>query len=546
MSDWFERVTFAEALDRAAERFPDRVALTFRGESRTFRELHADVERAAAGLARAGVESGDAVALWMDNRPEWIHVFFACARLGAVFVPLNTGLRSDDCRYALAHSECSTLVFATSSGPVSYVDVLAAIAPDLAEQQPGSLRLRGLPSLRRVVALSTGETPAGCLEWRAVVDAAREDEPVRRTVDADGVATIMYTSGTTGAPKGVMQSHHALRNVTDQANRLNVRESDVILMFLPLHHAYGLYEGPLLSVITGARTCLMERFDAGSALETLEAERATLCFGFSTHFQDMLSHERFERTDRSSLRAGILAVGPRSLEPLAYRVQREFGGKIVSGFGMTEIGVGATLGFVDEDERHSAATSGYPLSGYDFRIVDPLSGERRAAGEPGEVIVRGYQVMLGYLKDPEQTGRTVDADGWLHTGDIGVLEEDGYLKVLGRYKDMLRVAGENVDPAEVELLYAGHPAVGSAAVVGVPDPRLEEVPCLCVELQDGRELDDALRSELLSYADGRLASFKRPRHVLEFERLPITASGKLARADLKAVAEERLVTADAS
>jgi fatty-acyl-CoA synthase len=235
-----------------------------------------------------------------------------------------------------------------------------------------------------------------------------------------------------------------------------------------------------------------------------------------------------------------MAVGPLSTEEFALRVQREFGGKIVSGYGMTETGVGTTLGFIDEDEAHSAATSGYPLPGYEFRVVDPLTGEECLAGAPGEIHVRSYQMMTGYLKDEERTAAVLDAEGWLRTGDVGVLLDDGYLRVLGRYKDMLRVAGENVDPAEVEALYASRDEIASVVVVGVPDDRLEEVPCLCVELQEGYHLDEALSRELLSLADGRLASFKRPRYVVGFDPIPMTASGKIAREEVRAQAHADL------
>ncbi len=542
MTEWFVKKTYASAVDEAADRFSHRTALSFDGLHWSFAELREEVNTAASRLARLGVAAGDVVGLWLDNRPEWVFTFFAAAKLGAVVLPMNTGLRSDDCRYVLQHSRCSTLVFAPRSGPVSYLEVLESIIPSLGEQDPAHLSLTDFPQLRRIVGLNEDGRHAGIISWNES-PTANGNEGTWPVVNPDGVATIMYTSGTTGAPKGVMHSHHALRNVVDQANRLNVREADVILMFLPLFHAYGLYEGPLMSLLTGARMCLLDRFDAGLALATLAAERATLCFGFSTHFQDMLAHSDFAQTDRTSLRAGILAVGPRSLEPLAFRVQREFGGKMVSGFGMTEIGVGATLGFIDEDE--GAFRDHVRISASGVRVPDRRSRIPRPSsdGEPGEVLVRGYQVMLGYLDDPDQTARAVDVDGWLHTGDIGVRLPDGYIKILGRYKDMLRVAGENVDPSEVEALYIDHPALATAVVVGVPDDRLEEVPCLCIQLRDGCPFDEELRQELLGFADGRLAAFKRPRHIVSFDRLPMTASGKTARAEIQAIAHERVTTA---
>lgn len=546
--DWFQTITYGDLLDDSARRFPTRVALNFGERAWTFPELRDEVDRVARGLLRLGVQAGDVVGVWLVNRPEWYVTAFAIARIGAVLLPINTAFRAEDLRFVVRHSRCSTLVFATRSGPVSYLDIALGLWPDLADQKRDALALTDAPDLRNVVLLDPDDPPSGCRIWEEVLNEAATVgqatlDARARAVSPHDPVTVMYTSGTTGNPKGVVHSHHAIRNVVDQANRLNVRETDVILMYLPLFHAYAFYEGPLLSLATGARCVLLERFDAGETLRALERERATLCFGFTTHFQDLLDHPDFAATDRSSLRAGIMAVGPRSMEPIGYRVQREFGGRIVSGYGMTEIGVGATLGFLDEDEEHSAATSGYPLSGYEFRIVDPETGAECPRGEPGEVLIRSYQVTEGYLHDEVRTGATIDLDGWLHSGDVGVLLDDGYLKVLGRYKDLIRVGGENVDPAEVEAVYAAHPAVRGAVLVGVPNERLHEVGCICVMLAPGTRTDD-LEDELLHLCDGRLAAFKRPRHLVLVEGFPMTASGKIQRHELRAAALKHLALAD--
>lgn len=475
----------------------------------------------------------------MLNRAEWIFAAFAALDIGAVLLPINTALREQDLAFILRHSQCRVLVMAPRSGPVDYTAVLDAVAPELHDAAPGPLRLESLPALRWVVMLDVDRSERGYVSWADFVETLggeAECDRLRSAVSPDALAVAMYTSGTTGTPKGVMHSHHGIRNVVDQANRMNVRGSDVLLMFLPLFHAYAFYEGPLLSLVTGARCVLLPRFDAGDALAALERHRATMCFGFSTHFSDLMDHPDFETTDRSSLRVSIMAVGPASMESVGRRVARGFGGRVISGYGMTELGPGAALGFLDEDEDHGAATSGYPLPGYEFRTIDPVTGAVQPRGTPGEVLIRGYQVTEGYLDEPVLTAAAIDADGWLHSGDVGIIQQDGYLRIVGRYKDMLRVGGENVDPAEVEALYAQHPCVKVAALVPVPDARLDEVGCLCVVRADAAGSADALRAELLHYVDTRLAAHKRPRHVAFVDELPMTASGKLQRHVLRDIA----------
>jgi fatty-acyl-CoA synthase len=531
---WFTERSLGELVDRAAEQFGDRPALTFGDRTWTFAELRTEVDGVALALIARGVEPGDVVGIWMLNRPEWIFLAFAVYKIGGVLLPINTALREDDCSFILGHSECRILFFAGRSGPVSYLDLVRHIVPALRAGSAAEAGVRELPKLDGLVVLDSAEALPGCTaydDFLAEGSSVRAGEIEQRAaaVSPAAIATVMYTSGTTGNPKGVLHSHHSIRNVTDQANRMAVRLDDVALIFLPLFHAYGFYEGPLLSLLTGARFVLTPRFDPGEALGLLGRERVTMCFGFSTHFQEMLEHPEFAASDRSSLRVSILAVGPASMEALARRVCREFGGRILSGYGMTEIGVSATLGLMDEDEDHAAATSGYPLPGYDFRVVDPDTGADVPTGAPGEVLIKSYQVMEGYLNEPDLTKAALDPDGWLHSGDMGIISADGYLRIVARYKDMLRVGAENVDPAEVEALYGGHPAVRASILVGIPDLRLDEVGCLCVITGEQIADHDELSAELLRYADGKLASHKRPRRIVFVDELPMTPSGKVQR-----------------
>ncbi len=533
--EWFTKQTFGELLDSAVERFGQRTAVTFEGCHLSFDGLRSAAQQVARGLVSVGVTRGDIVALWMDNRPEWLHVEFGAAYIGAILLPVNTSLREKDLGYVLRHSRCSTIVLAAQSGPTAYQSILSDVM--------GSREEGGLGSLRNVVVLDAKDVPDGWLCWEDFLsrgDGVSETEVLSRTREssADDSALIMYTSGTTGKPKGVVHSHHAIRNVTDQANRLGVTERDITVMFLPLFHAYGFYEGPLLTLITGARMVLMRRFDPAKTLEAIETERVTMSFGFVTHFSDLLNCPSLGSTDRSSLRVSIMAVGPIAMRPIAYATQARFGGKFVSGFGMTEIGPCASLGFLDEDAYHSCETSGYPLTGYAFKVIDPESGRELDRGSQGEVLVQTYQATEGYLHDSERTAELIDEQGWLHTGDLGVLDSAGYLQILGRYKDQLRVGGENVDPSEVEAFFLEHPSITDALLVGIPDERLGDAPCLCVIARE--TLSDDSIDELTAFADGKLAAFKRPRYIIQLESFPTTATGKIERHTTKELAIERL------
>lgn len=353
--------------------------------------------------------------------------------------------------------------------------------------------------------------------------------------DPDATAYIMYTSGTTGFPKGVMQSHNVIRNVLDNGNRFGITPRDAILDYLPLFHAFAVYTALLASPATGARHILMPTFDAGDALRLIEAERATMINGFDTHFKDLLEHPSRASRDLSSLRTGVLAAGMLSTEPIARRAQALM--RTMTGYGMTEIGVGVTGSFLDSDEETRVTMSGWPLNGYEIKIVDPASGAMQPAGEIGEICVRGYQVMQGYYNKPEETARTIEADSWLHTGDSGVLRADGCLRFLGRYKDLLKVGGENVDPTEVESLLLADPRINHVAVVGVPDPRLAEVAVAFVIPEAGTALTE---DDVIAACRGRIAGFKLPRRVFFVDSFPMTGSGKIQKYLLRKQAERLL------
>jgi len=528
MGDWFPKQTLGSLPERAARRWGAREAVYFKGQRRSFSELSAAVDRLARGLLHLGIGPGEKVALWMVNRPEFLETTFAVVKIGAVLVPINTRLRTDDVAYILGQSDSTTLVIAERSGPVDYLGMLREIPPSRS------------PRLRRVIAVGEAPRP-GTLHWDAVLAAADEVDQTAlsaraEAVSPDATAFFMYTSGTTGFPKGAMHDHAIVRNVTDRAFRMSITPADTIMMYLPLFHLFGFSEGALMSMVSGARQVLTETFDPAESLALVEQERATILHGFDTHFKELMEAQERSLRDVSSVRTGILATGMSSSVPIARKARKVFG-PLLSGYGMSEFGVGAALSALDSTEEQCTEASGYPAPGYEVRIVDPATGREQPAGAPGEILVRSYMMMQAYYNKLAETARALDGEGWLHTGDMGVIRADGHLRFMGRYKDMLKIGGENVDPMEVEAFLMSHPAINLAAVVSFPDPRLAEVGVAFVKREAGRALTAA---EVLDHCQGRIASFKIPRHVIFVDDFPMTSSGKIQKVKLREEALRRI------
>jgi fatty-acyl-CoA synthase len=510
MGGWFEKIALGDLLDQAAARFGSREVVYYEGQRWSFADLKRETDRVAKGLLALGIQPGEKVSLWMPNRVEWIYALFAVMKIGAVLVPINARFRTTDLEYVVRQSQTTTLITVDHSGPVGYLDMVHELCPGLDRVDPNDAGSDRLPDLKRVIVL--GEKPcAGMHAWADVIlEGASVAEALlqarQRAVDPDETALIMYTSGTTGFPKGVMHCHNIVRNVTDEANRMGITPSDVILMYLPLFHVFGLYEGPLMSMVTGARIVLTTIFDPAEALTLIEQEKATMLHGFDTHFHDLMNHPHCSSTDRSSLRTGLLAAGMANSELVAREAQHLLC-KTLTGWGMTEVGVAGLLSFLDSSEDDRCLGSGWPLPGNEFKIIEPSSGRTLPPGVMGELCTRGYAVMQGYYKKPEETARAVDPEGWLHTGDMAIMRQDGMIRFLGRYKEILKVGGENVDPVEVEAFLLQHPAVNQVKLVAVPDARFSEVGAACVVLNAGVQ---ATAEELLAFCRGKLAGFKDP------------------------------------
>ena len=540
MGEWYPKERLGDLPAAAARRWGRRDALVCGGARWTYADFDREVDRVARGLIALGVEQGEHVALWMNNRAEWLFLVFAIAKVGAVLVPLNTRYRTDDVAYTVRQSDSGTWISIDRSGPVDYAAMLGEVLPGLAAQNPRAADIAGFPRLRRLVVLGDGTVP-GTMGWEAMLaagEAVGDAALAARAavVDPDEPVMIGYTSGTTGRPKGVIHTHVMIRNMRERANRIGLTFEDAIVNPLPLFHLYGFSEAGLISVIAGCKHVLLDRFDADECMRLVEAEKGTVTHGFDTHYKAYLDSLARTPRDISSLRFGTFPSGMTSSARIARRVQAEMV-PTITGWGMTETFTFATMSFGNSSAEQSSDASGFPAPGFEIKVVEPETGREVAAGEEGELLIRGYMITQGYYRKPEETAEAIDGDGWLHTGDTALLRADGHIRFVGRYKDQLKVGGENVAPAEVEAYLMAHEAIDQVAVVGYPDPRLAEVAVAFVVTAPGRSVSSA---EIAAYCKGRIAGFKTPRHVLCVDAFPMTASGKVQKHKLRALALDML------
>ncbi|HEX5567348.1 MAG TPA: FadD3 family acyl-CoA ligase [Streptomyces sp.] len=526
MSKREDPLTIPGVLDLAASACPQGEAVVD-GEVRwTYEQLRHEVLAVTKSLMALGVERGDRVALWAPNSHRWVAAALAVAGAGAVLVPVNTRYKGDEARWVLEKSRTRMLLVENGFLGNDYLTMLGT-------GSAGGVPVPGLPDLIDVVTLDAGKTD-GARPWDAFLGlGARvpDGEAVARwdSVRADDVSDLLFTSGTTGRPKGVLTTHQ--QNVLTYrawCGRTGLSGDDRYLIINPLFHCFGYKAGVLACLLQGATMVLQAVFDVEKALSAIEAERISVLPGPPTIYTSILDAPTRARFDLTSLR---LAVTGSAVVPIALvrRMRAELFPVVLTAYGLTECCGTVTACSVADDDETVALTAGRPLEGVELAIVD---SERRplTCGQDGEILVRGYNVMLGYLDDPQASAATVDQDGWLATGDVGHLDEHGNLTITGRSKDMFVVGGFNVYPAEVEQVLARHDAVSEAAVIGVPDARLGEVGRAYVTLRPGV---GAAAGELIDFCRDRLANFKVPREVVVIEEFPRNASGKVHKAALQ-------------
>jgi fatty-acyl-CoA synthase len=487
----------------------------------TFAELHEQVERCARALLAAGVEKGDRVGIWSPNNAEWVIVQFATAQIGAILVNINPSYRAHELEYALRQSGCTLLILAPGFKEADYRELLAAV---------------DVPALRRSVVLGD--------EWEELLagaDRVGHDALSARAADCDfdDPINIQYTSGTTGFPKGATLSHHnILNNGFFIGEILGYTHEDRVCIPVPFYHCFGMVLGNLAVVTHGACIVLpSEAFDPREVLETVAEERCTSLYGVPTMFIAELADPDFASFDLTSLRTGIMAGSPCPIEVMK-RVQSEMHmDEVTICYGMTETSPVSTQTRRDAPLEKQVSTVGKVHPHVEVKIVDVESGRTATRGTPGELCTRGYCVMLGYWENEQATREAIDDARWMHTGDLAVMDDEGYVNIVGRIKDMIIRGGENIYPREVEEFLYTHPAIADVQVIGVPDERYGEAVCAWVVLREGADLDD---EELKEFCAGRIARFKIPQYVRFVDDFPMTVTGKVQKFKMREVEiEER-------
>lgn len=531
--DLYSDLRLGSLPEHAARHWGEREALVFEDRRWTFTELDREVDRHAWALMQAGFEPGNHIALWFTNRPAYIFLLFAIAKIGAVAVPLNTRYRRQDIAYCVAQAQCAGLFYAERSGPVDYREMLGSVLED-ARLDEGVFLSASFPRLRQIVTVGPSTSPLSASLDDLLTEAGPIDHEALATrasaVKTGDVAMIVYTSGTTGNAKGVMLSHAGIRLCIQRAVVWGTTFRDVQLHYLPMFHLYAIGFVTVPSLALGACQVLTETFEAEEALRLIERERATIVHGFDPHYRDLMEAQERLSLDISSLRMGTFPSGPDNCVPVVRAAHASLC-PILPSFGMTETWSGITAGALDCSLEQRSEASGYPLPGVEIRIVDPDTGEIAPTGETGEIQVRSFSLMEGYYDKPEESAAALGDDGFLRTGDAGYLRPDGYLRFVGRYKDMLKVGGENVAPAEIEQLLAELPGIREVACVGYPDPRLQEVVAAFVVTRS--EVPPPTLDSIQEHCRGRVASFKMPRHLFVVDEFPMTPSGKVQKGKLR-------------
>lgn len=510
------------------------------GIRRTYQEFDKETDRLAKAFIGAGIEKGEHIAIWSDNKREWLLSQYATGKMGGVLVTVNTSYQANELEYLLKQSDATTLILGEEFKGSNYIDILNTVCPELKTAEKGAVSSSKLPYLKRVIVMSENQHP-GIYTWsefEAFADHVTDGELEKRfeSMDPDDVINIQYTSGTTGFPKGVMLTHlNVVNNGKLVGDTMNLTEKDRLCIPVPFFHCFGCVLGTMAAVTHSTTMVIAEQFDPQRVLQMVQDEKCTGLHGVPTMFIAELNHPDFKNFDTSTLRTGIMAGSPCPIEVMKKVISEMGASEITIAYGQTESSPVITQTRADDSIEKRVATVGKPHAEVEVKIVDPATNEKVASGVPGELCTRGYHIMKGYYKNNEATKQAIDEDGWLHTGDIAVEDEDGYIAVTGRIKDMVIRGGENIYPREIEEFLYQHPSVQDVQVVGVPDPKYGEELMAWVILKDGEQLQP---EELRDYCKGKISHHKIPRYIELTKEYPMTASGKIQKFKLRELAIE--------
>ncbi len=548
MKDALRNLTMGELLDDAIARYPDNDAIVYvdRDLRMTYRQFGGVVDRLARGLMALGVQKGEKVAVWATNIPYWVALQFATARIGAVLLTVNTNYKTAELAYLLEQSETENLFLVDGYLDTDYLETVYDLVPELREQKRGELQSDRFPHLRRVFFMGQ-EKHRGLYaipEVMAMAPMTPEADYAARQAELDchDVVNMQYTSGTTGFPKGVMLTHY---NIINNAYWVGTNQrfgsADRICIPVPLFHCFGCVMGVLGAVNHGATMVVLEKFDPVQVMAAVEQEKCTALYGVPTMFIAVLDHKLFDKFDFSSLRTGIMAGSPCPVHVMRQVIDKMNMREVTICYGLTEASPVITQTLPDDDIRKRTETVGRPMPHIEVKLVDPETGLEVGPGQQGEVCCRGYNVMRGYYNMPEATDKTIRDDGWLHSGDLGVLDEDGYLSITGRYKDMIIRGGENIYPREIEEFLYSMEGIVDIQVAGVPSKKYgEEVGAFVIK----KPASDITPEDIRDYCRGRISRYKIPRHIAFVDSYPMTASGKVQKYKLQEMSVEMFPGSD--
>jgi len=536
--------TLGQLLDQTIARCGPQAALVYadRGYRLTWYEFGVEVDRLARGLMAMGVARGEKVALWATNVPHWIPLMFAAAKIGAVLLPINTSYKRAEIDFALRQSETENLFLINGFRDADYVQTIYELIPELREQPRGRLASSKYPFLRRVFFLGP-EKHRGMFSVNELL-AVSEQTPLeryearQRKLGCHDVVNMQYTSGTTGFPKGVQLTHSNIANDGFWIGACqNLSACDRVCIPVPLFHCFGCVLGVMACVTHGATMVLVEKYDAAHVMMSIEKERCTAVYGVPTMYIALLDHPLFSAFDFSSLRTGIMSGATCPVKRMQQCVEKMHMREVTIPYGLTEAGpVMTQTRYFEASIERKCTSIGQALPGIEVAIVNPESGEICAVNEPGEICCRGYNTMTGYYKMPEQTARCIDKNGWLHSGDLGRMDEEGYYYVTGRLKDLIIRGGENISPKEVEDFIAHMPGVQDVQVVGVPSKKYGEQPAAFIIRMAGAGITE---QDVAAFCRERIAWFKIPRYVCFVDAYPMTASQKIQKYKLREQAAQR-------
>jgi len=535
-------VTIGKLLEEKAKLHPEHPAVVYsdRNLRWTYREFDDICRNVAKGFLRLGIDKGEKLAAWSTNTPEWLVTQFATGKMGAVLVTVNTNYRTAELEYLLRQSDTTTIILMDTLKDASYIDMIYEIVPDLKTSEPGKLESSRLPFLNNVIVLGDKRYP-GTFSWDDIVklgETVSDEELIKRmnSLAPDDVINMQYTSGTTGFPKGVMLTHNNIvNNGYNIAGRMKLTVADRLCIPVPFFHCFGCVLGTMACVSVGATMVPVQEFNPKRVLQTVQDEKCTGLHGVPTMFIAELNDPDFEKYDLSTLRTGIMAGSNCPIEAMKAVIEKMGAREITIAYGQTESSPVITQTRTDDTIELRVETVGKALPNVEVKIVEPGTAKEVERGVQGELCTRGYHVMKGYYKNLTATSEAIDAEGWLHTGDLAVMDENGYCKITGRLKDMIIRGGENIYPREIEEFLYSHPKILDVQIIGIPDQVYGEEIMAWIILKEGETAD---AEEIKEFCKGKISKHKIPRYIEFTDTYPMTASGKIQKFRLREKAVE--------